>query len=164
LRRSPAEQLKEMAPALRDIAAAAKELGLQAGIENHSGRDHVAAPIWDVFMMVRDLDPANMGICFDIGHATIEGGMSWPIQAKLMEPYYTAVYIKDYLWKKTERGWTAAWCNLGDGMVSRTFIDFLKTTSYRGPVAQHHEYPLGDRAEMVAHMKRDLRVLRQWLA
>jgi sugar phosphate isomerase/epimerase len=163
LKRSPADQLKEIVPALRDITAAARELGVQVGIENHSGRDHVAAPIWDVYMMVRDLDPAHMGICFDIGHAVIEGGMSWPIQAKLMTPFFAAVYVKDFSWQKTNRGWTAAWCNLGEGMVSRAFIDYLRTTDYRGPISQHHEYALGDRAQMMAHMKRDLAVLRQWI-
>ena len=28
---------------------------------------------------------------------------------------------------------------------------------------KHHEYPLGDRTEMLAHFRRDLKVLRDWL-
>ena len=93
LTRSPADQLKEITPALRDLAAACKDLGLQAGFQNHSGHNYVGAPIWDVFSLIRDLDPAHCGMCFDIGHATIEGGLSWPTQAKLIAPFYTAVYI-----------------------------------------------------------------------
>src|SRR5262249_7891049 len=34
----PPHRLIEIAPALRDIAAACKDLGLQAGFQNHSGR------------------------------------------------------------------------------------------------------------------------------
>src|SRR5262245_14525971 len=34
----PPDRLRELAPALREIAAACKDLGLRAGFENHSGR------------------------------------------------------------------------------------------------------------------------------
>ncbi len=164
LTKSPADQLKEIAPALKDIAAACKELGLQAGFQNHSGRNYVGAPVWDVFSIIRDLDPAHMGMCFDIGHATIEGGLSWPIEAKLIQPYYTAVFVKDFLWKKNAKGiWDAAWCNLGEGMVNQSFFTDLKKSPYNGPICQHHEYELGDEKQMTAHMKKDLAVLKTWL-
>lgn len=165
LQRSPADQLKEIAPALKDIAAACRDLGLQAGFQNHSGRDYVGAPVWDVFSIIRDLDPAHMGMCFDIGHATIEGGLSWPIEAKLIAPYYTAVFVKDFTWKKNAKGvWDAAWCGLGEGMVSPTFFTELKKSTYAGPICQHHEYELGDTDEMTLHFRRDLKVLRNWLS
>ncbi len=164
LNRSPADQLREIAPALKDLAAACKDLGLQAGFQNHSGRNYVGAPIWDVFSLIRDLNPAHIGMCFDIGHATIEGGLSWPIEAKLIAPFYTAVFVKDFNWKKTAKGWDAAWCNLGDGMVNPAFFTELKKSPYTGPICQHHEYELGDPAQMAAHMKKDLQVLKGWLA
>ena len=164
LTRSPADQLKEIAPALRDLAAACKDLGLQAGFQNHSGHNYVGAPIWDVFSLIRDLDPAHCGMCFDIGHATIEGGLSWPTQAKLIAPFYTAVYIKDFSWQKTAKGWTAAWCPLGEGMINRSFITTLKNSTYTGPISQHHEYELGDAPTMSAYFKKDLAVLKSWLA
>lgn len=164
LKRSPADQLREIAPVLKDIAAACKDLGLQAGFQNHSGRNYVGAPVWDVFSMIRDLDPAQLGMCFDIGHATIEGGLSWPIQAKLIAPYYTAVFVKDFNWKKTPEGGVESWCNLGDGMVNPAFFTELKKSAYAGPICQHHEYELGDTAAMIAHFKKDFAVLKTWLA
>ncbi|MBC7369858.1 MAG: sugar phosphate isomerase/epimerase [Undibacterium sp.] len=165
LKQSPADQHKEIAPALRDIAAACKDLGIQAGFQNHSGRNYVGAPVWDVFSIIRDLDPAHMGMCFDIGHATIEGGLSWPIEAKLIAPFYTAVFVKDFLWKKNAKGvWAESWCNLGEGMVNREFFTELKKSAYAGPICQHHEYELGDTATMTAHFKKDLAVLKTWLA
>jgi sugar phosphate isomerase/epimerase len=160
----PPDRLKEIAPALRDIAAACKELGLQAGFQNHSGRQYVGAPVWDVFSMIRDLDPAQMGFCFDIGHATIEGGLSWPVEARLAEPLLTAVLVKDFYWKKEPAGWREVWCPLGDGMVNRAFFEWLKRTTYRGPICQHHEYPLGDATETLARLRHDFEVLRTWLA
>jgi sugar phosphate isomerase/epimerase len=150
--------------ALRDLVAACKELGLQAGFQNHSGHNYVGAPIWDVFNLIGELDPAHCGMCFDIGHATIEGGLSWPTQAKLIAPFYTAVYIKDFSWQKTAKGWTAAWCPLGEGMIHRSFITTLKNSTYTGPISQHHEYELGDAPTMSAYFKKDLAVLKTWLA
>jgi sugar phosphate isomerase/epimerase len=162
--KAPADYLKEIAPDLKDIADACKSLGLQAGFQNHSGKDYVGAPIWDVFSMIKELDPKSIGMCFDIGHATIEGGLSWPIEARLIEPYYTAVFVKDFFWKKDEKAWKMTWCNLGDGMVNKSFFDNLKKSNYSGPISQHHEYEMGDQKQMLAHMQKDLKVLKEWLA
>lgn len=160
----PAAHLKELAPALKDIADACRDLGLQAGFQNHSGARYVGAPVWDIYAMIHDLDPKHMGICFDIGHATVEGGLSWPIEARLAEPFYTAIIAKDFFWKKGPEGWKDTWCPLGEGMVSRAFFDRLKQTSYSGPICQHHEYELGDAQQMIARLQHDLNVLKEWIA
>ena len=152
------------APALKDIADACKDLGLQAGFQNHSGRQYVGAPVWDVFSLIGDLDPRHFGFCFDIGHATVEGGLSWPTEARLAEPFYTAVIVKDFYWKKeASGGWKDTWCPLGEGMVNRSFFDWLKKSNYSGPICQHHEYPLGDGGQMLVHLQHDLKVLKEWL-
>jgi len=156
-------QVSEIAAALKDIEAACRELGLQAGFQNHSGANRVGGPVWDVFSMIRHLDPKHMGFCFDIGHATVEGGLSWPIQARLAEPFYTAVLVKDFVWKKTQAGWAPDWCTLGEGVVGRAFFDWLKKTDYRGPIAQQFFYPLGDRRQMTVRMRSELQVLKGWL-
>jgi sugar phosphate isomerase/epimerase len=160
----PAERLKEVAPALKDIADACRDLGLQAGYQNHSGARYVGAPVWDVYSMIQEMDPRHIGFCFDIGHATIEGGLSWPIEARLAEPFYTAVFVKDFYWGKETGVWKETWCPLGEGMVHRAFFDRLKTSAYRGPICQHHEYDLGDARQMTAHLQHDLKVLKEWLA
>jgi sugar phosphate isomerase/epimerase len=158
------EQLEEIRAELRDLAELNKELGLCAGFQNHSGSDYVGAPVWDIYELIRDLDPRQVGICFDIGHATLEGGMSWPIEARLMEAHYTAVFVKDFHWQKGPRGWRADWCPLGDGMVNRSFFQTLKRSNFSGPISQHHEYPLKPGQEMIAAFKQDLQVLKEWLA
>ena len=161
----PAKKLAEVGAALKDIAALNKELGLQGGYQNHSGENFVGAPLWDIWTLLKEHDPAALGVCFDIGHATLEGGLSWPIQTRLVEPYFTAVFCKDFVWEKTEKGWSPSWCNFGEGMVQKRFFDWLKTTGFRGPLSQHHEYKsLGKGAEMVANLKKDLKALRAMLA
>ncbi len=156
-------QIAEIKAELRDLAQLGKELGMRAGLQNHSGRDYVGAPVWDIYDLVKELEPGLVGACFDIGHATVEGGTSWPIAAKLIEPFLTAVYVKDFRWEKTDQGWIAKWVPLGEGMVRKEFFDWLKTTNYDGPISQHVEYVEGAGPDQIAAMKRDANTLRRWL-
>ncbi|MEO8076264.1 MAG: sugar phosphate isomerase/epimerase family protein, partial [Acidobacteriota bacterium] len=157
-------QLEEIKARLRDLAQLNKSLGVVGGIENHSGPDYFGGPIWDAMQVIQPLDPAAIGIAFDIGHATIEGGLAWPLHARLAAPRYTVVYVKDYRWEKTAAGWRPAWCPLGQGMISRKFFSTLAASGYRGPLCQHHEYDLGKTpAEMMTCFKQDLQTFRDWL-
>jgi sugar phosphate isomerase/epimerase len=157
-------QLEDIKARLRDLAQLNKALGVRGGIENHSGQDYFGAPIWDAMQAIQALDPAEMGIAFDIGHATIEGGLAWPLHARLAEPRYTVVYVKDYRWEKQASGWRPAWCPLGEGMLNKRFFATLAKSQYRGPLCQHHEYDLGKTpAEMMTYFKKDLQTFREWL-
>jgi len=158
------KQLDEIRAELRDLTALNKELGMQAGFQNHSGGTRVGAAGWDVYELVKDLDPKYTGVFFDIGHAAIEGGLSWPTQARLLRPYYMGVYAQDALWNKTATGWKNEWCPLGQGIVSRSFFTNLMKTGYTGMFSQKHEYKWNSRAEMKTAMKKDLAVFREWLA
>lgn len=159
------DQLKEIQAKYRDVVALNKELGIQGGHQNHSGSGYVGAPVWDVYLLVKDFDPQYMGIHFDIGHATVEGGSSWPIHARLMRPWFGAVYLKDFYWEKTNTGWKSKWCPVGEGMVRKSFFDDLMKSGYSGPISQHHEYFEGstDRKQMVDYFKKDLGALKAWL-
>ena len=58
LKRSVARQLDEIRPQLKDLVSVNKELGLQAVYQNHSGRDFVGAPLWDLWLLFR-IPPSN---------------------------------------------------------------------------------------------------------
>jgi sugar phosphate isomerase/epimerase len=158
------ESLREFGAALQDLAGLNRDLGLQGGYQNHSGANFIGAPIWDVWTVIKDLPPQQIGMCFDIAHATIEGGLSWPIEARLMEPFFVAIFLKDFRWVQSAKGWQPEWCNFGEGAVEKTFLANLKRSSFTGPLCQHHEYPHGTGAEMIANFKRDLAKLREWLS
>jgi sugar phosphate isomerase/epimerase len=158
-----APQLENFRAKLRDLAELNRELNLQGSVQNHSGRNYVGAGVWDIWELIRNIDPKLMGVFFDIGHATIEGGLSWPIEAKLIEPFLATVSVKDFAWAKGERGWRAEWCPLGEGMVNRQYFETIAKSNFRGPITQQFEYRMGDRKEMIAAMQKDLSVLRKWL-
>ena len=160
-----ADQLRDMQAKFRDLAALNKELGIQGGYQNHSGADSIGAPVWDIHSVLKDLDPQHLGIHFDIGHATLEGGLCWPLHARVMQPHYAAIYVKDFLWEKGASGWRQRWCPLGEGLVKKSFFDELKKSAYTGPISQHHEYfsASTDEKAMLAAYKADLAVLRKWM-
>jgi sugar phosphate isomerase/epimerase len=81
-----------------------------------------------------------------------------------MQQHFAAVFVKDFVWQRTKSGWREQWVMLGEGMVDRAFFRWLKTTDYSGPIVQHHEYDHGQGEAMEAKLRKDLEVLRSWLA
>lgn len=159
----PQKQLAEIKPKLRELAALSHQIGIRGGLQNHSGAGMVGCAVWDIFELVRDLNPADFGICFDIGHATLEGGTSWPVEARLMEPWMVCVYVKDFAWERNDKGFEPKWGPLGNGMIRREFFDWLRKSTYRGPISLHVEYLSGDTPENLAQMKRDQAKLAEWM-
>jgi sugar phosphate isomerase/epimerase len=159
LKRSVAEQLVELRPAVKDLAAMNRELGIAAVYQNHSGAYAVGATIWDLHELFRDYSTDEFGIAFDIRHATVEAGLSWPVLFNVATPHLGAVYVKDFVWdgKKPEN------VPLGEGRVDRSFFTQLQKTNFTGPISVHVEYlPDGSAAENFAAMKRDLATLKNW--
>ena len=158
-------QLDALKGGCKDLAALNQEIGVQGGWQNHSGAKMVGCAVWDIYQLIRDLDPKHLGICFDIGHATLEGGLSWPVEARLMLPHFVAVYVKDFAWVRGAKGgFDPKWGPLGEGAVRKEFFDWLKTSGYTGPISQHCEYMEGDGPEQIAAMKKDAATLRQWIS
>ena len=81
-----------------------------------------------------------------------------------MEPYFTTVGVKDFVWEKKGDRTTSRWVPLGEGLVEKKFFAWLKKRNFAGPISHHVEFPLGDGKEMVAKIKRDAETLRGWLA
>jgi sugar phosphate isomerase/epimerase len=160
------------------LAALNAEYKVCAMYHTHSGVDLVGAPVWDIFLILKDLDPHAVGINYDIGHATVEGGLGgWMDSFRLAEPYIRGIACKDFTWQKDPSGnWNPAWLPLGQGMVRfPTFFSLLAKTAFDGPVQLHFEYPLGgadagnrqitiERQQVLSAMRRDLRQLRVYLS
>src|SRR5213078_881257 len=78
------KQLDEFRERLKDVAAMNKDLGMTGLYQNHSGNGYVGASVWDIHEMVKNFDPKQIGVHFDIGHATVESGLSWPTSFALV--------------------------------------------------------------------------------
>jgi sugar phosphate isomerase/epimerase len=126
------------------LAKLNEKLGIHGGYQNHSGI-HVGAPVWDLYELLKDVDPKYLGVQYDIRHATTEAGYSWLLGMKRVEPWIRTICIKDFVWGKNEKGaWKHENVMLGEGMVK--FDEFLKeykTLNVESPISIHFEYDLG---------------------
>lgn len=172
------EQLAALKPRVAKLAELNTKYKTGAIFHTHSGIDLVGAPIWDLYMLLKDFDPRAVGVNYDIGHATIEGGFGgWIESFRVTGPYLRGIAVKDFLWEKGANGnWKANFKPLGTGMVQfDKFFSMVAKSGFDGPLQLHFEYPLGGadggkrkitmpREEVFAAMKRDLAQLRGYLS
>ncbi len=158
-------QLDEIKPKIKDLVQLCDEIGIQPLFQNHSGKDYVAAPVWDMYSIMREYKPEQFSFVFDILHATVEGGSAWPINAKLTEGHWGGVYFKDFKWE----GRKSETCPLGQGQINPDFAKMVVKNGYSGPISLHLEYLKGDPKDAAvikefraAHL-RDLKVLKEWM-
>lgn len=163
LRQPILRQLDELRPQLRDLAAMNAEIGITGLYQNHAGRDYVGASVWDLARLLAEIDPAHLGVAYDIRHATAEGGTSWPVTLRMIRPHIDTVYVKDFRWED-ERLRNVP---LGEGRVDPGFVDFLNESDFAGPISLHEEYLDHRDPDLVPQhleaIERDLAVLRGWL-
>lgn len=170
----PAEALERHRATLRALAELNRAHRIHGAYQNHAGTN-VGGPVWDLWPLVRDLDPRWMGIQYDVRHATVEGGTSWPLGLRLLHSHIRTTDIKDFRWERDERGWSPRTVPLGEGMVDfGRYFQLVKQLGVGGPISMHFEYaPLEGRNDLPARerrrqavelMSRDLRALRGMLS
>lgn len=161
------KQLDEFRAKLKELAALNRELGVTGLIQNHSGNGNVGAAVWDIYELIKDLDAGQLGVHFDISHATVECGLSWPTAFSLVQDRVRAVIVKDFFWTHAPgQGEKMVWCPIGQGAVSPKFFGMLRESRFRGPITMQFEYPIegGDPVEARRRaLKEDNRKLREWL-
>jgi sugar phosphate isomerase/epimerase len=166
----PAERLlAEIAPQLKDLAAMNKELGVCGVYQNHSApqnhaRRNAGCDLAELYDMVKDLDPDQIGVAFDLGHAIVEHGDRWREHFERLKPHIRVVYIKD-----VQR--PAKFVRFGEGEFGRSgFFPLLARMNYRAPLSMHVDEfnwaPDGHKTRqvLVQNLKECRRVLGQWLA
>lgn len=116
-----------------------------------------------------------MGLQYDIKHATLEGGQSWPLDVRLMHDHIKTMDVKDFMWVKKEGKWQVQLVPLGEGMVDfPKFFSLLKQHNVSAPMSLHLEYPLGGAENgakqlnvkpsvVIEAMRKDLLTIRGWI-
>ncbi len=97
-------RLAELKKRVGTLAELNERFKVCAMYHNHSG-SMVGASVWDLWVLLKDFNPRAVGSNFDIGHATVEGGLGgWINSTRLMAPFMRGVAIKDFKWgKKRQR-------------------------------------------------------------
>ncbi|MFT5091622.1 MAG: sugar phosphate isomerase/epimerase [Porticoccaceae bacterium] len=157
------KQLDEWRPQFKDLAAMNKQFGITAVYQNHAGRNYLGAALWDLRRILDGIAVNEIGVAYDIRHATVEAGMSWPVTFHMIRPHIETVYVKDFVWDVTKPKNVP----LGEGRVSADFFQMLKKSDFNGPVSLHEEYLDHRKPELVpthlAAIKKDFATLKKLL-
>ena len=165
--------IEALKPRMAALAALNEELGIHGDYQNHDG-DYLGAPLWDLAMLFEDLEPAWMGVQYDIRHATVEGTHSWPLALDLLAPRVHSLVVKDFRWSSAEGQPVIENVPLGKGAVDfGAYWERIKSLQLRRPVSVHFEYPMPGHTEPLSSevlrsstievMQRDLTMLRKML-
>lgn len=154
------KQLQAIGPVLKELGELNREIGIQGVYQNHAGAESVGSVVWDMYSVIKEIPNDQISLAFDIRHAAVEAGQSWPAVYNAMRSRIAAVFVKDFDW----RGRSDTHVPLGTGRVDRAFFSRLQADHFAGPISLHVEY-LGDGtvAENLAALKRDFGVLRGWM-
>ena len=162
-----ATPLPEIKAQLRELAALNKQLGLTGVIQNHSpsGRStYLGGDLNEMFDLVKDIPPDQLGVAFDLGHALVVHGDEWSKHFEQLKPHIKVAYVKDV--KRPHE-----FCRFGDGEFGQTdFFKRLKKMGLTAPISMHIEYewlPKGQprtRADLLKVLQHSLGTLRHWLA
>jgi sugar phosphate isomerase/epimerase len=159
---------------LQKLAALNRQLGIKGAYQNHAG-DGVGGPVWDMSLLLDGIDPEILGIRYDIRHATVSGGLSWPVGLEYLADKINSIDLKDFVWKEKENKWQPVNVPLGEGMVDfDRFLKILKQKNINGDFTMHFEYELGGAdtgtfsltvppETVISAMKRDLAVFKGWM-
>lgn len=164
--------LEKIRVQMTGLARLNEKYKIHGAYQNHAG-SNFGAPVWDLWTVLKDLDPRWSGCQYDVRHATVEGNRSWPLGMKLLKDHIRCMVIKDFKWG--ERDGKAIELNVpvGEGIVDfEAYFKLVKELGIQGPITMHLEYEMFPdkemtQAEMKAHaiqlMRKDLESLKRYL-
>ncbi len=157
---------------VRQLSEFNKEHNIVGCYQNHSGIK-IGASVWEVRKILETADTDFFGAQYDIRHAVVEGGRSWPNGIKLLKKHIKTVALKDFKWGKVNGQWKIVNVPIGEGMIDfKNYFKMLKSYSLKPPVSLHLEYPLGgadkgrreltvDKKVVFDAMKKDLSLIQK---
>ncbi len=136
------EALEHFNGQTKELAEFNKNLGIQGCHQNHNGTG-VGSNVWELWQLLKGTEQEAMGAQYDIYHAVVEGGRSWPNGVRLLEKRIANIVIKDFRWEEIDGEWKVYKTPLGEGMVDfDRYFKILKGFGINVPVALHYEYDL----------------------
>jgi L-ribulose-5-phosphate 3-epimerase len=137
------DQLIKFQKQIAGLSELNKELGIIGCYQNHASTS-VGASVWEVYKILETANQDYFGSQYDIRHAVVEGGVSWPNGVRLLRPQIKTIVLKDFIWGKENGAWVPINTPIGEGMVNfDSYFKLLKKYGLKPPVSLHLEYPLG---------------------
>jgi L-ribulose-5-phosphate 3-epimerase len=142
-----APQYAAMQKKLAAVAKMNEKYETTAAFHTHAYADSIGGSAWDLWLLMKDLDPRYIGLNYDIGHVTAKGGNGWRESIRAVGPYLHSVSIKDFYWEKESNvppgqwPWRTRFVPPGQGMVNfPDFFRYLQSINFQGPLENYFEY------------------------
>ncbi len=154
-------QVEELRPVLKDLVQMNRDIGITGLYQKHSGASMLGAAIWDIYLLINEYNPEQLGLAYDLRHSQVEAGVSWSSQFHLAKSHIGAVCAKDFTWDTP----AAPGAALGKGRVDQKVMGMLAKSGFKGPYSVHVEYlpAKTNREECARAFKEDLATLRKWV-
>ncbi len=137
----------EVKAALKGLEPVLKHHGVKAGFHTHSG-DYMGLSAEFILRLIEERDPNVIGVYYDAGHCTIEGGASgWMMGLDLVSDRLFMVAVKDMAYfhmgspDSPRKGWRLLMVPMDAGLTDwPAFVHCMKAIDFQGPVSFHSEY------------------------
>jgi sugar phosphate isomerase/epimerase len=169
------ENLEKVKPYFRGLAGMNQKYHIHGAYQNHAGT-YIGAAIWDLYELLKDLDPEFIGCQYDVRHAVFEGESSWVNGFRLIIPWIRCTDLKDFKWSQKDGKWQPESVPIGTGMVNfDEYFQIVKNYNIPGPVSIHLEYPpfenfnetVSDSAKkklFISAMKKDIDTVKSYFS
>jgi len=175
MKRSIADNLDLFRARMEKLGELNQRIGIRGELQNHVGV-RFGSPVWDEYLVLRDIDSRYVGSQYDIRHAVAEGMQSWELALRAIADRIGTICIKDFTWNKLPNGsFAPLTVPMGDGIVDfDRYFKVLDELGVRCPISVHIEYPMLTSDEeklpkkeqidrIVAALSRDLAVLQKYV-
>jgi sugar phosphate isomerase/epimerase len=169
---SMVNNLERIKVQMNGLAKLNEKYKIHGAYQNHAG-SNFGAPVWDLWEVLRDMDPMWTGCQYDIRHATAEGNRAWPLGLRLLKDYIHCIVIKDFKWGERDGKAYEVNVPVGEGIVDfSAYFSMVKELGVKGPITIHLEYPMfpekdmtiAQQKERAIHlMRKDLNALKKHL-
>ena len=129
-------QVQEARSNWRELAAIGKAHGIRFVLELHNRTITTGAS--GAMRVLEGLDPAHVGVIFDIANTAIEGNEPLPVAIELLGPYMTHVHVKDLVLQQSTlwHGCDYGMASLGHGSMRwAECLRILREKGYTGWLA-----------------------------
>jgi len=152
------KNLEEIKVKMNGLARLNEKYRIHGAYQNHAGHNF-GAPVWDLWEVIKDMDPEWTGCQYDIRHATVEGNGSWPLGLKLLKDHIRCLVIKDFKWGEQDGKNLEVNVPVGEGVVDfKAYFKLVNELGIHGPITLHLEYPMFPEKEMTIARKKELAI------
>ena len=155
-------QVEALRPVLKDLVALNREVGMSGLYQNHAGAEMVGASLWDIWELIKDYPPKDIGLAYDIRHSQVEANLAWTTQFHLVKSHIAALCVKDFDWANGK----LITVPLGEGRVDKKVFGLIKEMKFAGPMSVHVEYfpaESKDKRAIGEAFGKDFETVRRWL-